>query len=67
LNLQKKFLQREIIKLNSVGMSVNPAKPEEVNHLSCELRFLGLIKIVESHAKQLDEVKTKIVRIFYDF
>jgi len=58
-------------------MSVNPIKFEEVNHSSYALRLLKLeaglkkheqfIKIVESHAKQLDEVKTKIVRIFYDF
>jgi len=48
-------------------MSVIPTKPEEVNHSSCELKILGLIKMVESHAKQLDQVNLKLVRFFYDF
>jgi len=71
LHLQK------IIKINSVEMSINPTKPKEVNHSSCELRFLELetslkkhekfMQNFESHARQLDEVKTKLVRFFYDF
>jgi len=58
-------------------MSVNPIKPKEVNHSLYELRFLELeaglkkheklMQNFESHARQLDEVKTKLVRIFYDF
>jgi len=48
-------------------MSINPTKPEEVKHSSCELKIVGLIKMVESQAKQLDEVKLKLVRLFYDF
>jgi len=54
-------------------MSINPTIPNEVNHSSCELRFLELeaglkkheklMQIVESHAKQLDQIKTKLVRI----
>ena len=58
-------------------MSVIPTIPKEVNHSSCELRFLELeaglkkhekfLQIVESHAKLLDEVKTKLVRIFDEF
>jgi len=58
-------------------MSVIPTMSKEVNHSSCELRFLELeaglkkhekfLQIVESHAKQLDEVKTMLVRILCYF
>jgi len=54
-------------------MSVNPTMPKEMNHSTSELRLLGLeagfvkkyeelLKTVENHAKQLDEVKTKLVK-----
>jgi len=60
-----------------VVMSVNSTKPNEINHSSFELRILNLeegfkkydelLKAVGSHAKQLNEIKTKLVRIFSNY
>jgi len=56
-------------------MIVNPTVPKEMNHLLCELRFLEfeagfvkkheeLLKTVENLTKQLNEMKTRPVRVF---
>jgi len=56
-------------------MIVNPTVPKEMNHLLCELRFLEfeagfvkkheeLLKTVENLTKQLNEMKTRLVRVF---
>ncbi len=55
-------------------MSVNPTKPPEINHSSYELRILnleagfekqeGMLKSVEKLSKQLNEIKSELVRIF---
>jgi hypothetical protein len=57
-----------------VAMNVNPAKPKEINHSSYELRFLELengfkkhdelLKSVENISKELNEVKSKLVKKF---
>ncbi len=54
-------------------MYVNPTMPKEMKHSTCELRFLELeddlkkhvelAKTVRSHAKQLNEMKRKLVSI----
>jgi hypothetical protein len=52
-------------------MQVNPRIEKEMNHSTSELKFSEasfvkkyeeLLKTVENHAKQLDEVKTKLVK-----
>ncbi len=61
-------------------MSADSPMLNEKIHSACELRFLELeagfkkheelLKSVENHAKQLNEIKTKLVRIvdiFYIF
>ncbi len=57
-------------------MSVNLSKPQDINHSLYELRFLEieagfkkqeeLLKTVENLSGQLNEVKTKLVRLFGD-
>jgi len=56
-------------------MIVNPTVPKEMNHLLCELRFSEfeagyakkhekLLETVENLTKKLNEMKTKLVRVF---
>ncbi len=56
-------------------MIVNPTVPKEMKHLLCQLRFLDLeagyvkkheefLKTDENLTKQLNEMKTKLVRVF---
>ena len=69
------FHSMKIINLNSVVMEVNSAKLKEIHHSSCELRFLeleagfkkheDLLKSIEDHAKQLNEIKSKLVRFIW--
>ena len=57
-------------------MSVNPTDQKEIKHLSYELKFLEsevgfknhekLLNTVENLSKQLNEVKSQLVRLFCD-
>jgi hypothetical protein len=57
-------------------MSVNSSKPQDINQSSYDLRLIEieagfkkqeeLSKIVENLSGQLNEVKTKLVRLFND-
>ncbi len=55
-------------------MSVNPTMPKEMNHSTCELRFLEIEADLKNHkklsttenlSKQLNEMKTQLVKIFF--
>jgi len=58
-------------------MSVSPTNQKYIHHSSNELRFVeleaglkkyeGLLKSIEDHARQLNEIKSKLVRCFFFF
>ncbi len=58
-------------------MSVNQTNPIEIMHTTLELRISDLeagfkkheelIKSIEDHTKQLNDIKTKLVRFICDF
>jgi|LakMenEpi03Aug12_release.lakeMendotaPanAssembly.Ray.scaffolds.fasta_scaffold5292022_1 hypothetical protein len=58
-------------------MSVSPTSKRRTDHSSNELRFVELeagfkkyeelLKSIADHAKQLNEIKTKLVRFLCDF